>query len=42
MERHNIDFMLASSAVIENAVLVSNDSIFPIIQNLYRNFMHEN
>jgi predicted nucleic acid-binding protein len=32
IDRHDVDFMLASSALAENAVLVSNDKIFVLIQ----------
>ena len=35
LERHNIDIMLAASAVSENAVLVSNDRIFERIHEIY-------
>lgn len=42
IERHNIDFMLASSAIAENAILVSNDAIFKTIQQIYPQFKYEN
>jgi predicted nucleic acid-binding protein len=34
LDRHNIDFILASSAIAENAVLVSNDQIFAAIREI--------
>jgi predicted nucleic acid-binding protein len=34
LNRHNIDFILASSAIAENAVLVSNDRIFEAIREI--------
>jgi predicted nucleic acid-binding protein len=34
LDRHNIDFILASSALAENAVLVSNDHIFTAISEI--------
>lgn len=34
LDQHNIDFILASSAIAEDAVLVSNDSIFTAIREV--------
>ncbi len=42
LERHNIDIMLAASAVSENAVLVSNDRIFERIQEIYPDLSIDN
>ena len=42
IKQHNIDLMLASTAISENAVLVSNDRIFEQIQNIYPNLLLEN
>ena len=42
IEQHNIDFMIASTAISENAVLVSNDSIFTHIKNLQNDLQLEN
>ena len=42
LERHNIDFMIASSAIVENATLVSNDSIFKLLQEIGKDFKLEN
>ena len=42
IERHNVDFMLAASAVLEKAVLVSNDRIFERIQDAYPYLLTEN
>lgn len=40
--RHNIDFMLASSAIVEGAVLVSNDTIFQTLAKIREDFKCEN
>ena len=42
LERHNIDIMLAASAISENAVLVSNDRIFERIQEIYPDLLIDN
>jgi len=42
IERHTIDFMLASIAVSENAIFVSNDDIFQTIKKLNSDFQLEN
>ena len=42
IEKNNIDFMIASSAVSQNAILVSNDKIFNVIKEIYNNFNFEN
>jgi predicted nucleic acid-binding protein len=42
LERHNTDLMLASSAIAENAILVSNDHIFEQLKELYPDFLFEN
>ncbi len=34
LDQHNIDFILASSAIAEDAVLVSNDKIFLAIRDI--------
>jgi predicted nucleic acid-binding protein len=34
LDQHNIDFILASAALAENAILVSNDKIFRLIQQI--------
>lgn len=41
-KRHDIDFMLAASAITEGAVMVSNDRIFEQIKNIYPEFLYEN
>jgi predicted nucleic acid-binding protein len=35
LEKHNVDFMIASSAIDFDAVLVSNDKIFKRIQSIF-------
>lgn len=42
LERHNSDFMIASSAIAEGAILVSNDKIFEGIKKLRKGFKLEN
>ncbi|MEM6406003.1 MAG: PIN domain-containing protein [Pseudomonadota bacterium] len=42
IKRHDIDFMLASTAIAESIVLVSNDHIFENIQLLRDDFQLEN
>lgn len=42
LERHNIDFMLASTTLDIGAVLVSNDGIFKKIKDLNCDFQLEN
>ncbi|MGA1824528.1 MAG: type II toxin-antitoxin system VapC family toxin [bacterium] len=42
IEKNNIDFMIASSAVSQNAILVSNDKIVSIIKEIYHKFNFEN
>lgn len=42
LDRHNIDFILASSAITEDAVLVSNDKIFPTIRDIIPTLKLEN
>lgn len=34
LDQHNIDFILASSAIAEEAVLVGNDKIFLLIRDV--------
>ncbi len=34
LDQHNIDFILASSAIAEGAILVSNDKIFTAIRDI--------
>ena len=41
-DQHNIDFMIASSALSEDFILVSNDKIFQHIQSLIPDFKTEN
>ena len=40
--RHNIDLILASMAVVEGAVLVSNDAIFPALAAIEPQLLVEN
>jgi hypothetical protein len=42
IDRHNIDFILAASAITKRAVMVSNDSIFEKIKEIYPDFLFEN
>ena len=42
MKRHNIDIMLASTAIVEECILVSNDEIYISISKLRDNFQFEN
>lgn len=42
IERHNIDFVLAASALAEEAVMISNDSIFEKIKEVYPGLQFEN
>lgn len=42
LDQHNIDFMIASSALSEGLILVSNDSIFQRIQSLAPDLKTEN
>ena len=42
IKKHNIDFMLASSAIVENMILVSNDNIFRAIEPMHDDFQLEN
>jgi predicted nucleic acid-binding protein len=41
-KRHDIDFMLAASAISEKAVMVSNDRIFEQMKKIYPGFSYEN
>ena len=41
-KRDDIDLILASTAIMEDAVLVSNDSLFGKLQNLNSNLQYEN
>jgi predicted nucleic acid-binding protein len=41
LERHNIDFMLAGSAMCEKAIFVSHDKIFRDIHSLSSTFLFE-
>jgi predicted nucleic acid-binding protein len=41
LEKHNVDFMIASSAIDYEAVLISNDKIFKQIQILFPKLMLE-
>ncbi len=42
IERHNIDLIIASQAIAENAILVSNDNIFENISKFRNDFYFEN
>ncbi|MBF0551099.1 MAG: PIN domain-containing protein [Deltaproteobacteria bacterium] len=42
LERVNIDLMLASSAIAENAIFVSNDEIFEEVREIWPDFLLEN
>ena len=42
MRRYNIDLMLASTAITENAILVSLDQIYPTLVEINQQFQHEN
>lgn len=42
LDRHNIDFLIASCALVENAILVSNDSIFTVIHHIEPELRLEN
>lgn len=42
LDQHNIDFMIASSTLSEDFILVSNDKIFQHIQSLIPDFKTEN
>jgi predicted nucleic acid-binding protein len=42
LDQHNIDFILASSAIAEDAVLVSNDKIFLAIKDIEPSLKLEN
>jgi len=39
---HNVDFMLVGSAIAEEAILVSNDTIFQTIHKNNKDFRFEN
>jgi predicted nucleic acid-binding protein len=42
LDQHNIDFILASSAIAENATLVSNDKIFLSVRDIEPTLRLEN
>jgi len=42
VKRHDIDIMLASSAIAEDAILVSNDGIFERLKKIRSDFQSEN
>ena len=42
LKKHNFDLMIASQAIAENAILVSNDNIFENISKLRSDFYFEN
>ncbi len=42
LERHNIDFVIASCALVQDAILVSNDSIFMEIRQVAPDLKLEN
>ena len=39
--KHNVDLMIATTALIENAILVTNDTIVPILQEICSQFRYE-
>ncbi len=42
LKKHNIDLMLAASAISESCILVSADKIYQDIQQIYPNLQLEN
>ena len=42
IKKHNLDLLLASTAIAENAIVVSNDKIFQTISQLEPKFICEN
>ena len=42
IKKHNIDLMIAATAIVENYVLVSADTIFPDISNIDSRLKLEN
>lgn len=42
LARHNVDFIVASTAIVEGAVLISNDGIFRTLAGLDRRLVLEN
>ena len=42
LSRHNVDLIIASTAVVNNAVLVARDKIYKKIKNLYPELQLEN
>lgn len=42
LNRHNVDIMLASTAIVEKAVMVSNDAIFTKLAAMYPELQYEN
>ncbi len=42
IKKHTIDIMLASCAISDNYIIVSNDKIFSALQNLYNELNIEN
>jgi predicted nucleic acid-binding protein len=42
VDRHDVDFILASSAIAEDAVLVSNDKIFLSVRDIEPTLRLEN
>jgi predicted nucleic acid-binding protein len=42
LARHNVDFIIASTAIKHNAILISNDHIFFDLQKYYFSFRVEN
>ncbi|SLM33109.1 putative PilT-like protein [Desulfamplus magnetovallimortis] len=41
IKKHTIDFMIASTAIKENAILIAHDNIFNIIKDIYTDFQWE-
>lgn len=42
LQKRNVDFIIASSAIETGSILVSNDTIFPKLREIRSNFMTEN
>jgi predicted nucleic acid-binding protein len=39
--KHNIDLIIATTALIEGAILVTNDTIAPVLQEICSQFRYE-
>jgi predicted nucleic acid-binding protein len=42
LKKNDFDFLIASSAIAHEAILISNDKIFGIIQDIEPSLAHEN